>query len=127
MENPMSDAKNIAQDKLVELKKTFKLGRYKHYKGKYYTVFALTIHENTCEILVHYYSHENKTRWTRTIEDFTDHVENSTYEFKGRRFIYHSSSHPSLMLEAVGYDDMVEGFKHIERTLEFFKQIQGGN
>lgn len=46
------------------------LGVYEHYKGGLYTVFALSVQEESGEVLVHYYSHVKKTRWTRTWQNF---------------------------------------------------------
>lgn len=47
-------------------------GYYKHYKGSIYIVFATSIDEGTFEPLVHYYSIEHKTKWTRTLKNFTE-------------------------------------------------------
>ena len=46
------DPKDEAQEQLE--KGRIPLGLYRHYKGPYYKVFALTIDEGTLEQLVHY-------------------------------------------------------------------------
>ncbi len=47
-------------------------GFYKHYKGGTYILFAVSVNEANGEHLVHYYSIEKKTRWTRTWDNFFD-------------------------------------------------------
>ena len=58
-----------------------KIGVYQHCKGPHYTVFAMSVKEDTCELLVHYYSHIHKTRWTRSLDDFQSQV-SDTPRFK---------------------------------------------
>jgi hypothetical protein len=53
----------------------FKPGVYRHYKGGLYITLAASVHEETLELLVHYYSVERKTRWTRTLTNFGGAVE----------------------------------------------------
>jgi hypothetical protein len=64
------DEKDKAQEDLRHLQEKTRIGVYQHYKGPYYTLFAMSVKEDTCETLVHYYSHDHKTRWTRTWVDF---------------------------------------------------------
>ena len=45
---------------------------YRHYKGGEYVVFAVTLDEDVLVPLVHYYSLEKRTRWTRMIVNFAD-------------------------------------------------------
>ena len=47
-----------------------KLGIYKHCKGGLYTLYSFSLNESTKEPLVHYYSHEKRTRWTWTVTNF---------------------------------------------------------
>lgn len=71
----MSDYnKNDAQERLaIDVGDTLR-GLYKHYKGGLYIVFSESVDEATGTLLVHYYSIEKRTRWTRTIENFTGEV-----------------------------------------------------
>lgn len=50
-------------------------GIYRHRKGGVYTVYSTSVNEATGEVLVHYYSPARKSRWTRTLADFTEEVE----------------------------------------------------
>lgn len=47
-------------------------GIYRHYKGGTYILFAVSVSEAYGTHLVHCYSTERMTRWTRTWEDFFD-------------------------------------------------------
>lgn len=114
------DPKEEAQERLAGLKKAVKLGTYQHYKGPYYTVYALSVKEDTCEILVHYYSHDHKTRWTRDFDDFQSHVEGH-----GKRFKYIREAHPIQLLRAAGFDDMVSGFEALGKAWQFLREIRG--
>ncbi len=78
------DEKGLAQERLRDVQTIIKIGVYQHYKGPFYTVFALSVKEDTCEHLVHYYSHDHKTRWTRDLSDFTSSV-NDAARFKFTR------------------------------------------
>jgi hypothetical protein len=51
-----------------------RLGLYRHYKGGLYVVFAKSVCEATGAALVHYYSLEKRTRWTRTAANFAEKV-----------------------------------------------------
>lgn len=64
--------KDRAQAGLKSL--AFALGKWTHYKGPYYWVFATSIDEGTLEPLVHYESLAHGTCWTRTIKNFTEEV-----------------------------------------------------
>jgi len=75
------DEKDQAQANLRDVYAIIKIGVYQHYKGPYYTVFALSVKEDTCGHLVHYYSHDHKTRWTRDLSDFVSSV-NEAGRFK---------------------------------------------
>lgn len=66
------DEKDDAQAKLKALE--FPHGKYTHYKGPFYWVFATSIDEATLEPLVHYESIAHGTRWTRTLKNFTEEV-----------------------------------------------------
>jgi hypothetical protein len=114
-----SDPKDAAQERLTKLKESFKLGTYQHYKGPYYTVYALSIKEDTCDVLVHY-SHDHKTQWTRTFEDFTTAVEGH-----GKRFKYVREAHPIQLLRAAGFDSMVDGFQALGDAWQFLREIRG--
>ena len=72
-EKDTKDPKDEAQEKLALAR--IPLGRYRHYKGPLYEVFALTIDEATLEQLVHYTSLVHGTSWTRTVKNFTEDVE----------------------------------------------------
>ncbi len=50
-------------------------GVYLHRKGGTYTVFSITLDEKSCEKMVHYHSHSNDSRWTRTLAEFSEVVE----------------------------------------------------
>jgi hypothetical protein len=66
--------KNDAQKVLaLEVGDTLR-GLWKHYKGGLYIVFSESVDEATGAHLVHYYSIEKRTRWTRTIASFTEPV-----------------------------------------------------
>jgi hypothetical protein len=68
----MKDEKDVAQEKLAAL--SFPLGRYQHYKGPFYFVFAVSIDEESLEPLVHYESLVHGTFWTRRLSNFTESV-----------------------------------------------------
>jgi hypothetical protein len=48
---------------------------YRHYKGGYYCVVAVSLKEDTLEPLVTYHSNLTDTDWTRTLQNFTEMVE----------------------------------------------------
>ena len=76
------DEKDMAQAKLAAL--SFPLGRYEHYKGPAYWVFAVSIDEETLEPLVHYESLVHGTMWTRTLRNFLESVMLPSGETKSR-------------------------------------------
>jgi hypothetical protein len=49
-------------------------GVYRHYKGGLYTVRAVSIKEDTGEIMVTYTSNRTGQRWTRTLDDWEQKV-----------------------------------------------------
>lgn len=50
-----------------------KLGKYKHYKGKYYEVIGVARHSETLEELVVYYD-DKRDLWVRPFGMFTEDV-----------------------------------------------------
>lgn len=66
------DFKQAAQEKLQT--DPVKLGIYRHYKGGLYLVFAYSLDESTLTELVHYFSLERKTCWTRRRAEFFEIV-----------------------------------------------------
>lgn len=59
----------------------FKLGKYRHYKGKEYEVISIAKHSETLEELVVYRALYGKyDLWTRPLKMFAEQVEN-----KGRK------------------------------------------
>lgn len=67
------DDKDAAQETLKSI--DCPLGKYRHYKGPLYWVFAKSIDERTLEPLVHYESLVHGTCWTRTIKNFKEKFE----------------------------------------------------
>ena len=53
--------------------KDFKIGKYKHYKGGVYEVFAIGTHSETLEKLV-LYRNQNGDIWGRPLEMFIGNV-----------------------------------------------------
>lgn len=49
------------------------LGKYKHYKGKYYEVIGVARHSETLEELVVYYD-DKRDLWVRPFKMFTEDV-----------------------------------------------------
>lgn len=45
-------------------------GLFRHYKGGAYIVYSVSINETDGERMVHYYSIDRKSRWTRTWKNF---------------------------------------------------------
>lgn len=50
-----------------------RLGKYKHYKGKYYEVIGVARHSETLEELVVYYD-DKRDLWVRPFKMFTEDV-----------------------------------------------------
>lgn len=80
------DLKDRAQQKLAE--SHVELGVYRHWRGGLYTLFSTSIDEETLEPLVHYYSHVKRTRTTRRLHVFREHVKEAGHE--GPRFEFTS-------------------------------------
>lgn len=64
-----------AQRALASASRLCPIGVYAHRKGGTYVVFAHSVGEESLQPLVHYYSVDRGTRWTRTITDFTELVD----------------------------------------------------
>lgn len=71
--------KDEAQDRIAAHNLT---GVYKHYTGGSYTLYSITIYEETLETTVHYYSHLKKSRWTRTLHNFFERLPSGIERFK---------------------------------------------
>jgi hypothetical protein len=101
------DAKDECQAKLAKL--GFRLGVYRHYKGGLYVVYSTSLDEELLHALVHYYSLEKKTRWTRFLDVFTEEVD--VPDGKVARFVYERGMTPSELHDAIGVMDfpMVPG------------------
>jgi hypothetical protein len=81
------DEKDEAQKRLQG--SPLKLGVYQHYKGPTYVLFAESLDERSLEPLVHYYSIEKRSRWTRTRRNFTETVAPSLeYSGASHRFTF---------------------------------------
>ena len=76
------DAKDEVQARLKKLELPY--GKWQHYKGPCYWVFATSIDEGTLEALVHYESLAHGTCWTRTVKNFTEEVTSPSGEKKPR-------------------------------------------
>ena len=94
------DEKDKAQEDLRLLKEKTRVGVYQHYKGPHYTMFATSVKEDNCDLLVHYYSHDHKTRWTRTLNDFCSEVPDH-----GKRFVFVRDATTDELLRASGIKD----------------------
>ena len=93
--------KDEAQENLAALNL---VGVYRHYKGPLYTVYSVSIHESTLETMVHYYSHEKKSRWTRSYDNFFEVIlpKGKKNEFTSR-FTKEREATTQEFLEAVGF------------------------
>jgi len=100
--------KSDAQTALAECGQQY--GLYRHYKGGYYVMYGKTVNEETLETLVHYYSLEKKTRWTRTLENFTATV---YLEERGnmQRFEYVREASLNELLEAYDNTELISYLK----------------
>jgi hypothetical protein len=108
------DAKDRAQEDLIEKQEEVPLGLWRHYKGGEYIVFALSVQEDTCKHLVHYYSLDKKTRWTRSLSNFVEIVTPpGSYLVPRFRFVRVTSMDEHL--EAVG---LAEGVRKVVGELE---------
>lgn len=68
------DPKQDVQESLPALAELCPVGVYTHRNGGTYVVFAHSVNEATLAPLVHYYSVDKRTRWTRTIKNFVEKV-----------------------------------------------------
>ncbi len=122
-----ADPKDVAQAKLAELMDPgttgkFKLGVYMHYKGNLYTAYSVTVDEETQRLLVHYYSHTKKTRWTRTIDNFREMVK---VDGKDKvRFRFERGASYRTFLLAAGFDKIADGLEHIQCALGFVQRLE---
>ena len=71
----MYDSKTTAQLDLSVRAAMCPIGVYSHRRGGTYAVYAHSIDEATLEPLVHYWSFDKKTSWTRKISVFTELVD----------------------------------------------------
>lgn len=75
------------------MKEEIKLGKYKHYKGKYYQVLGIAHHSETLEKLVIYkalYSSEEFGKnaiWVRPISMFLEDVKKDGHKIPRFKFI----------------------------------------
>jgi hypothetical protein len=67
--------KQVAQLELRQGIRHCEVGVYVHYKGGEYIVFAHTVDEDSLALLVHYYSMKRHTRWTRTVKNFCEIID----------------------------------------------------
>jgi len=71
----MSDDKNDAQARLAAAAERCPVGLYAHYKTDgVYVVHGHSVDEASLAPLVHYYSVSRGSRWTRTVDNFTEIV-----------------------------------------------------
>jgi hypothetical protein len=100
------DEKDKAQEGLKRVIAEVPLGIYRHCKGGIYTVYSHTIDERSMEPRIHYYSHEKKTRWTRSWENFTSAWDGSVVQSWDQsrllRFTFERPASLHELLEAAG-------------------------
>jgi hypothetical protein len=82
----MSDPKALAQAALKVL--DLPLGVYRHYKGGEYVLFAVSLMEETLQIMVHYYSVGHGTRWTRALSNWNEQIDVHLDPARRSRFEY---------------------------------------
>lgn len=82
----------------------------------------MSVKEDTLEPLVHYYSVEKKTRWTRTLGDFCEYVAWPTNENKPR-FDFECPASLLHLAQAAGLDDLVNGIQALLSTQTFMRDI----
>jgi hypothetical protein len=82
----MSDPKADAQERLQA--NPVRHGIYRHYKGGLYYVFACSLDESSLTELVHYYSLERKTCWTRSRLEFFELIEVERDGYDEARFVF---------------------------------------
>lgn len=65
-----------------------KLGKYKHFKGKFYQVIGLAIHSETLEEMVVYKPEkQNATLWVRPLKMFDETIELNGEQVKRFEFL----------------------------------------
>jgi hypothetical protein len=96
----MTDTKDRAQENLREVHLPF--GVYRHYKGGLYVLFATSVDESTLAPLVHYYSLEKKTRWTRTRGNFMERDVGSFDDHEVPRFTFVRPAETKELYESLG-------------------------
>lgn len=75
------------------MKKEIKLGKYKHYKGKYYQVLGVVHHSETLEKLVIYRALYNSEEfgknalWARPIDNFLETINKNGQKMPRFKFI----------------------------------------
>ncbi len=115
-----ADDKDEAQTELAGC--GLQYGIYRHYKGGYYVLYSKSVLESHLEVLVHYYSFQKKTRWTRTLADFTSKV-----KVDGQmvyRFEYIREASPGEMLAAYDNKDLLEVLQGMTKGLTFLNSIK---
>lgn len=108
--------KNLAQLDLAS--NGFKLGLYRHYKGGYYVAYSVSLDEECLEPLVHYYSCERKTRWTRTMRRFE-----ASRLVGNARFLFVRSCAWQELAKAAGLDALLEGLQHLAAGQRFLDDV----
>jgi hypothetical protein len=63
-----------------------KIGKYRHYKDKFYQVIGMARHTETLEELV-VYKDENEQLWVRPKKMFLEHVHHNGHEIPRFKFI----------------------------------------
>jgi len=76
------DEKDAAQAALAEAASCCPVGVYAHRNGGEYVVYGHSIDEATLVPLVHYFSIAKRSRWTRTIINFTEQGSDGAARFR---------------------------------------------
>lgn len=92
-------SKNDAQANLASATAAAPRGIYGHRNGGEYVLFAHSLDEETLEPLVHYYSLDKKTRWTRTLKVWIEVVDSRL------RFWWVRAASGSEFLQAVDHEE----------------------
>jgi hypothetical protein len=101
-EEGVMDDKDEVQERLRAT--SLKLGVYRHYKGGLYVLFAESVREETLEPMVHYFSLEKKTRWTRSKSNFGETVVLPDNSAMSRRFAYDREATVHELCQAFGFE-----------------------
>lgn len=112
--------KNVAQRELYDVR--FRLGAYRHYKGSFYIAYSVTVDEATLEPMVHYYSLDKKTRWTRTVKNFTELVDKDGHKIQRFVWSYHASWQELAV--AAGLEELLAGLRHLAAGQAFLANIR---